>query len=79
MPTIVVHILNEDAILCEVDQLPGNSDTLLTIKNPRRRDGKDVLFIDANVVTVIYPFARINFIEVIPSGEGEEIIGHFRE
>ena len=79
MPTVMVHILNEDAILAEVDQLPANNDTLITIKNPRRRDGKDVLFIDANVVTVIYPLARINFIEVIPSGEGEEIIGHFRE
>jgi hypothetical protein len=79
MPTVMVHILNEDAILAEVDQLPASSDTLITIKNPRRRDGKDVLFIDANVVTVIYPLTRINFIEVMPSGEGEEIIGHFRE
>ena len=79
MPTVMVHILNEDAILAEVDQLPGSTDTLITIKNPRRRDGKDVLFIDVNVVTVIFPLTRINFIEVIPSGEGEEIIGHFRE
>jgi len=79
MPTILVHILNEDAILAEIDQLPASNDTLITIKNPRRRDGKDVLFIDANVVTVIFPFTRINFIEVIPSGEGEEITKHFRE
>jgi hypothetical protein len=79
MPTICVHILNEEAILAEIDQLPVSNDTLITIKNPRRKDGKDVLFIDANVVTVIYPLTRINFIEVMPTGEGEEIIGHFRE
>ena len=79
MPTVVVHILNEDAIMAEIDQLPTTNDTMIYIKNPRRRDGKDIMFIDANVVTVIYPLHRINFIEVVPTGEEEEIIGHFRE
>jgi hypothetical protein len=79
MPTVLLHIVNEDAVLAEMDQLPATNDTMVVVKNPRRRDGKDVLYIDIKVATVIFPLSRINFIEVIPTGEEDEIIGHFRE
>jgi hypothetical protein len=79
MPTILLHISNEDAVLGEVDELPTTTTNLIVVKNPRRRDGKDLRYIDANVVTVIWPIMRINFIEVLPSGEEDEIIGFVRE
>ncbi len=79
MPTILIHMLNEDPVLGEVEQLPGVTDTLICIKNPRRRDGKDLHYLEANVSTVIWPVARLNFIEVMPSGEEEEIISFVRE
>jgi hypothetical protein len=79
MPTVLVHIVNEDAVLAEMDQLPASTDTMILVKNPRRKDGKDIIYLDANVATVIYPLSRINFIEVVPTGEDEEIISHFRE
>ena len=49
------------------------------IKNPRRRDGKDLHYIDASVQTVIWPTSKINFIEVLPAGEDEEIISQVRD
>lgn len=79
MPTVLIHIQNEDPVLCEMDELPSKGDLLLIVKNPRRKDGKDLMYLDANVTTVIWPVARINFIEVIPTGEDEEIIGFVRE
>ncbi len=79
MPTILIHIQNDDPVLGEVDDLPTPGDSLLIVKNPRRRDGKDVPYIDINVTTVMFPVARINFIELMPSGEDEEIIGFVRE
>ncbi|BCY19402.1 MAG: hypothetical protein GYA12_00065 [Chloroflexi bacterium] len=79
MPTVIIHISNEDPVLGEISDLPGVSDTMLFVKNPRRRDGKDLMHIDPNVMTVIWPLSRINFIEVMPSGEEEEIITHVRE
>lgn len=79
MPSIIVHMLNEDPIIAEVDDLPGPSDLILTIKNPRRRDGKDLPYLDGRVMTVIFPISRISFIEVLPSGEDEAIITHVRE
>jgi len=79
MPSILVHILNEDPILGEVEALPGPTDNTITIRNPRRRDGKDIIYLDANVTNVIFPIHRISFIEVMPAGEEEEIITFVRE
>lgn len=79
MHTVLVHISNEDAVMGEVEELPSPGDTMIVIKNPRRKDGKDLHYLEANVSTVIWPVIRINFIEILPSGEEEEIISHFRE
>ncbi len=79
MPTVLVHIMNDDPVLGEVDAIPVASDNLLIIKNPRRRDGKDLANLEMNVSTVIWPMLRINFIEVMPTGEEEEIITFIRE
>ena len=77
--TIVVHISNEDPILANVDELPAAADSIITLHNPRRRDGKDIHYLQADVLSVIWPINQISFIEVLP-GEGEEkIIGFVRE
>jgi hypothetical protein len=79
MPTLLMHIMNEDPILCEVDKLPASGDLMILVKNPRRKDGKDLIYLDSNVTQVFWPISRINFIEVIPTGEEEEIISFVRE
>lgn len=79
MPTLLMHIMNEDPILCEVDKLPDSSDIMILVKNPRRKDGKDLIYLESNVTQVYWPISRINFIEVIPTGEEEEIISFVRE
>ncbi len=79
MPSIMVHLLNEDPVLGEVDDLPSPTDLLICVNNPRRRDGKDLHYLEPNVNTVMWPMARINFIEVMPSGEEEAIISHVRD
>jgi hypothetical protein len=77
--TIVIHVMGEEAVVAEIDELPGPEATLITVKNPRRMDGKDLHYLDENVVTVIWPVARLNFIELLPTKEEEEIIGFVRE
>jgi hypothetical protein len=79
MYSVVIHLLNEEPILGDIEALPGMADTMITVKNPRKRDGKDVNNLDANVTTVIWPVSRVVFIEVLPSGEEEEIISFVRE
>lgn len=79
MPTVLIHIANEDPILGEIEQLPGSGDTNLLVKNPRRRDGKDLPNLMGNVTQVIWPIVRVSFIEIIPGEGEEEIIGFVRE
>jgi hypothetical protein len=79
MPTVLIHIANEDPIMGELDQLPGPVDTNLLVKNPRRRDGKDLPNLLNNVTQVIWPVIRISFIEIVPGEGEEEIIGFVRE
>jgi len=79
MPTILVHISNEDPVLGEVESLPGTSDQIIKIKNPRRRDGKDLHYLQTSVTEVIWPMNRITFIEIIPGDQDDQIIGFVRE
>jgi hypothetical protein len=77
--TVLLHINNEDPILCEVDQMPTPGDLIVIGKNPRRRDGKDLPNLVANVTTVIWPMTRMNFIEIMPTDEEEKVISFVRE
>ncbi len=79
MPTIIIHMLNEDPVMGEIDEMPTPSDSLLIVKNPRRKDGKDLSYLDPTVTTVLWPVSRVNFIEIIPIGSEEEIISFVRE
>jgi hypothetical protein len=77
--SVILHITGETAVLGDIDELPKPTDVILVISNPRQRDGKDLHYISNNVVKVIWPIAKINFIEVLESGDEEKIIGFVRE
>jgi hypothetical protein len=77
--TLILHLLSADPIMGEADDLPGPSDTMIMIKNPRKLDGKDLHYIADNTTTVYWPVDRLNFVEVLGEGENEEIIGFVRE
>lgn len=79
MITVIVHINNEDPIMGEIEELPKPSDQIIAIKHPRRKDGKDVQFLEQNVNLVIWPFHRVTFIEIIQDIEEDEIISFVRE
>jgi hypothetical protein len=79
MPTLILHIVNEDPVVGEVDNLPSPADNLVILKNPRKRDGKDLHYLEPNVTTVVWPVSRITFIEILPTSEEEEIITFVRE
>ena len=67
------------ARLCEVEELPKPTDTIIVVSNPRQRDGKDLHYLEANVVKVIFPLERISMVEILESQEEEKIIGFVRE
>lgn len=79
MPTMLIHMLNEDPILADADELPQRTDNLLIVKNPRRKDGKDLSYLDASVTNIILPVSRVSFIEIMSSEKEEDIITFVRE
>jgi hypothetical protein len=77
--SIILHIPGEPSIIGEVDELPKPTDNLVTVSNPRQRDGKDIHYLEHNVVKVIWPIDKISLIEVLESEEEERLIGFVRE
>jgi hypothetical protein len=76
---VLVHIVGEDSILGDLETMPASSDQVVVVHNPRMRDGKDLRNLEDEVSTIVVPWHRINFIEVMPSTEAEEVITHVRE
>jgi hypothetical protein len=77
--SVILHVAGETAVLGEVDELPKPTDNIIVVSNPRQRDGKDLHYIDNNVVKVIWPIAKVSFIEILESAEEEKIIGFVRD
>lgn len=77
--TVILHVQSEEAVVGEVEELPKPTDNLVVVSNPHRLDGKELRYLSEEVVTVMWPVHRINFIEVLPGKEEEQIIGFVRE
>ena len=77
--SVILHIAGEPSILGEVDELPKPADNLIIVSNPRLRDGKDIHYLEHNVVKVMWPMNRITLIEIMESEDEEHLIGFVRE
>ena len=78
--TVLVHVMGEDPFLAEIDELPEPTDQAISFSNPRKRDGKSLHYVAPETISVIFPWHRINFVEVMPSEETRgEIDLFFRE
>lgn len=79
MPTVILHMINEDPVVGDLDQLPGATDTLIYIRKPRRRDGKMLHYMEPSVNVAAWPISRLSFFEVLPDDEDSELVNIVRE
>mgnify|MGYP006303709127 CR=1 FL=1 len=77
--TVLIHILNEEAVVGEVDRIPEPTDQVLVVRNVRHRDGRDVSYVLPETDVVIYSWQRIHCVEVLPSESEEEVVSFIRE
>lgn len=75
----IIQMLEEDPILGELDGPPDPAAHFLTVCSPRRRDGRAVPFLEANVETVLIAWHRVSFVQLLPRAEVEKTIGFVRE
>ncbi|MBN1122506.1 MAG: hypothetical protein JXJ17_15625 [Anaerolineae bacterium] len=76
---IQVHVAGDDPVVLEVEDLPNPSDQFVMGMNPQRRDGKEVSYILREVNQVIFPWWRINFVQILPSEDAEDVMTFVRE
>jgi hypothetical protein len=87
----IVHLLGEDAIVADLDELPDPNHNYLVLRNIRKKDGKPLNYIDDQATAFLYSWNRISFIEMmgeIPTAAsraepakpaGTTVFGFFRE
>jgi hypothetical protein len=80
MHTMIVHLMNDDPFVAEIEELPKPTDNAVVLRNPRMRDGKQLRYATSGMTSIIFPWHRISFLEVM-GGEEErkEIVEFFRE
>ncbi len=77
--SVIVHIRNAEPMLAEIDEMPQLTDVLIKLNNPRQKDGKDLIYLERNVVTVYWPWSEISFLEILPGDTAEEVVSFIRE
>jgi hypothetical protein len=75
--TVFVHVMGEDPFLAEMEELPKPEDQSVTFTNPRRRDGKSLHYVAPETISVVFPWHRLSFIEVMPTEETRDEIDLF--
>jgi hypothetical protein len=72
MITLLVHISNSDPVKLDVEELPNLTELAVMGSNPRDRKDKEVPWLDEGVTTIIIPWSRINYIQILPDTEAKE-------
>lgn len=78
--TVILHIAGEDPVVGELERDPQPTDTFVVVSNLRKRDGKEVAYIATGVDTVLFPWHRVTFIEVMRNADDRtQTIDFFRQ
>ncbi|MBI3287404.1 MAG: hypothetical protein HYZ68_05080 [Chloroflexi bacterium] len=67
---VIIHPLNEDSYVGEIEALPGPGETFLKVSSPHKPDGKPLTRLNYGVNTILVPLHRINFIELLEEATG---------
>lgn len=75
--TVIVHVMNAEAFVGEIEEIPPTTASFVICTNPRGRDGKPLKYIEPEATRVMFPWHRISFIETLPSEEDQEQVESF--
>jgi hypothetical protein len=60
----VIHIINEQPLLCDLFEMPEAADVALRLTNLRMMDGKRPIFIDDITSVFVLPYNHVRFVEI---------------
>jgi hypothetical protein len=67
----ILHLNNEQPLLADLFELPGNNDVGLRCTNLRMMNGKRPVFVDAIASIFFFPYLHIRFVEIPPAAAAE--------
>jgi len=77
---VIIHVVGDDPLIAEVEELPKPMDQFIEFTNPKRRDGKPIPYVTQGAKSLMFPWHRLTFIEVMTTeSERQETIEFFRE
>lgn len=81
---LILHLHNEEPFVADIDALPTPADNFIRVTNPRKRDGRPIATLTPGAKSVLYPWTRVVFIEVMGEEEtratvADSTISFFRE
>jgi len=77
---VLIHIMSEDAVLGEMDEMPDPTHTFIRVRNPMRKDGKPLPLMDERATSIAYPWSRVTFVEFFnEESTRESVLVFFRE
>ncbi len=74
---VIVHIINEEAFVAEMEDMPPQGASYIVIANPRTRENKNLQWAINGAVRFMFPLSRVAFIEVMMSEQDREGIEPF--
>jgi hypothetical protein len=77
---VIVHLVDEDSVVAELERLPDPGDTYIRVLDPRREDGKPIQYLKESSTAVLFPMHRVSSIEIFAEEMAkEEEITFYRE
>lgn len=61
---VIVHLMDEDPIVAELERMPEPEDASITVFDPRREDGKQIHYLRDGSAAVVFPLHRVSSIEI---------------
>jgi hypothetical protein len=88
----IIHIVGEDAVFGELDNLPDPTHTYILVRNLKKKDGKELSYLNDGATAILYAWTRITFIEIMSdvaggtpvaaaaaAPQGTSVLGFFRD
>ena len=64
----ILHLLNEQPLLVDLESLPGTGDTAVVCTNLRMTSGKRPVWVDRGENWFVFPLTQVRFLEVPGTG-----------
>jgi hypothetical protein len=79
MLAVLVHTTDQEILAAEIEALPEPTDQFIILHSPQQREGRMLAPLREGVATILLPWQRIEYVELLPDTGIEEVLSFIRE